>query len=314
MYGTVNGNDATVQNLFQNFHFHELTANMRAANCVIHMQWVAAFHALPLVYSTRQKWSAKDNAHYKPITQDIVDGVTHELTSQDIEKDPYWITHSTCIVTSNVDKAIINATAAKAFGKCNNVPVLRWKRQLHEEFPLSSQAILYNEGKRPELFAYFVQGGPGQVLDNAHGNVYFGVANGTPCTMHSLAWDDSEEECVAFQDIAKSTPGQVIDLPTPPDHIIIDVKPQVGMQWPKHLKLAPDSNFICIPIGLMSQCNKKAKVGTQESITYYTHAVDLAFAITVWKCQGGTFKYIIALLDSPGSPALTFEKLYVMVT
>jgi hypothetical protein len=186
---------------------------------------------------------------------------------------------------------------------------------LHEDFPLSSQAILYNEDKRPEHFAYFVQGGPGQVLDNGHGNIYFGVANGTPCTMHSLAWDDPEEECVAFQAIAKSTTGQVMNIPTPPDHIIIDVKPQAGMQWPKHLNIAPDSNFIRITIGLTSQCDKKAKVGTQESVTYYAHAVDLAFAITVWKCQGGTFKYIIALLEhSPGSPALTFEKLYVMFT
>ncbi len=48
-------------------------------------------------------------------------------------------------------------------------------------------------------------------------------------------------------------------------------------------------------------------------MTYYAHAVDLAFAVTVWKCQGGTFDYNIALLkDSPGSPTLTFEKLYVM--
>ncbi len=55
-----------------------------------------------------------------------------------------------------------------------------------------------------------------------------------------------------FQAIIKSTPGQVIDLPTPPDHIIIDVKPQAGTQWPKNLNLALDSNFIRIPIGLMS--------------------------------------------------------------
>jgi hypothetical protein len=43
------------------------------------------------------------------------------------------------------------------------------------------------KNERPELFAYFVQGGCGQVLDNAHSNVYFGVANGIACTMHSLA-------------------------------------------------------------------------------------------------------------------------------
>ncbi len=50
-------------------------------------------------------------------------------------------------------------------------------------------------------------------------------------------------------------------------------------------------------------------------MTYYAHAVDLAFAVTVWKCQGGTFEYIIALLEhTPGSPTLTFEELYVMFT
>ncbi len=50
-------------------------------------------------------------------------------------------------------------------------------------------------------------------------------------------------------------------------------------------------------------------------MTYYAHAVDLAFAITVWKCQEGIIDYIIALLEhTPGSPTLTFEKLYVIIT
>jgi hypothetical protein len=49
--------------------------------------------------------------------------------------------------------------------------------------------------------------------------------------MHSFAWDYPEEERVVFQAIAKYTPGQVIDLPTLPDHIIVDVKPQTGTQW-----------------------------------------------------------------------------------
>ncbi len=50
---------------------------------------------------------------------------------------------STCIVTSNVDRTILNAEAAKAFGKCNNVPVLRWKRKLSLDFPLSVKEVLY---------------------------------------------------------------------------------------------------------------------------------------------------------------------------
>jgi hypothetical protein len=85
---------------------------------------VAGFHTLQRVYPSLQKWTAEDNKLYKPIIKDIVDSVTHELTLQDVENDPNWITTSTCIVTSNVDRAIINAEAAKAFGKRNNVPVL----------------------------------------------------------------------------------------------------------------------------------------------------------------------------------------------
>jgi hypothetical protein len=88
---------------------------------------VAGFHTLPQIYPSEQKWTAEDNKLFKPISKDIVNGVTHKLTLQDVKNDPNWITKSTCIVTSNVDRAIINAEAAKAFDKRNNVPILRWK-------------------------------------------------------------------------------------------------------------------------------------------------------------------------------------------
>ncbi len=84
---------------------------------MIHTHRVAGFRTLPQVYPLGPKWTAEDNKLHKPITKDIVDGVTHELTKQDVENNPNWITKSTCIVTSNVDRAIINAEAAKAFGK-----------------------------------------------------------------------------------------------------------------------------------------------------------------------------------------------------
>ncbi len=102
----------------------------------------------------------------------------------------------------------------------------------------------YDKDERPELFAYFVQGGSGQVLDNAHGNVYFGVANGTACTMHSFAWDDLEDKEDAHNAIRTSTPGQVIDLPKPPDHIIVDIKPVKGIKWPQGLNHSPNLNLI----------------------------------------------------------------------
>ncbi len=97
---------------------------MGSSECKIHTQRVAGFCKLPQVYPSGQKLTVEDNKLYKLVTKDIVDGVTHELTLQDVENDPNWITKSTCIVTSNVDRAIINAEVAKVFGKNNNVPIL----------------------------------------------------------------------------------------------------------------------------------------------------------------------------------------------
>ncbi len=52
------------------------------------MQRVAGFRTLPQMYPSGQKWAAEDNKLYKPITKDIVDSVTHELTLLDVENDP----------------------------------------------------------------------------------------------------------------------------------------------------------------------------------------------------------------------------------
>ncbi len=103
---------------------------------------------------------------------------------------------------------------------------MQWKCKLSLDFPLSTKAIFYDEDERPEFFAYYVQEQSGQVLDNAHGNVYFGVANGTTLKMHLLACDDPENKQNAQKAIRISTPGQVIDLQTPPDHIVVDIKTQ----------------------------------------------------------------------------------------
>ncbi len=91
---------------------------------------MAGFRTLPQVYPSGQKWTEEDNKLYKPITKEMVDSVTHELTLQDIKHDPNWITKSTCIIPSNVDRAIINAEAAKAFGKRNNVPIFAMEMQI----------------------------------------------------------------------------------------------------------------------------------------------------------------------------------------
>ncbi len=71
--------------------------------------------------------------------------------------------------------------------------------------------------------------------------------------MHSLAWDDPEDKKDAHNTIRTSTPDQVIDLPKPPDHIIVDIKPIKRIKWPQGLNLSRNSNLIQIPIGLTSR-------------------------------------------------------------
>jgi hypothetical protein len=95
MYGTGSGNDGTAHNLFQQFCVKELTVNIQSSECRIHVQRVAGFCTLPQVYPSGQKWTAEYNKLYKPITNDIVDSVTIELTLQDVKNDPNSITKST---------------------------------------------------------------------------------------------------------------------------------------------------------------------------------------------------------------------------
>ena len=91
-----------------------------------------------------------------------------------------------------------------------------------------------------------------------------------------------------------------------------------------HLNLCPISvngdgkqikEKIIIPIGLIKHGNHK-KFSLKENgvrLYYDTHAVALGFAFTVWKGQGATYPYLIALLESaPNSPKLKYELLYTL--
>eukprot|EP00919_Chromeraceae_sp_WS-2016_P007706 GHVR01018090.1.p1 GENE.GHVR01018090.1~~GHVR01018090.1.p1 ORF type:complete len:165 (+),score=8.05 GHVR01018090.1:1213-1707(+) len=73
---------------------------------------------------------------------------------------------------------------------------------------------------------------------------------------------------------------------------------------------------IIIPIGVVRGNKEKfsirAGVNNAPKVMYLQHAVELAFALTVWKSQGGSLKYVIVLLEgSPDAPKWRYEHLYV---
>ncbi|KAG2765974.1 hypothetical protein PC129_g19901 [Phytophthora cactorum] len=55
---------------------------------------------------------AKCDADFHPIDIDILGAITTPLTRQDIEADDAWLEESTILVTSNVDRTVLNACMA----------------------------------------------------------------------------------------------------------------------------------------------------------------------------------------------------------
>jgi hypothetical protein len=224
-----------------------------------------------------------------------------------------------CLTTSNLDRSVINGTIASIFGARCGQTVVRWRRELQKELPKCLSNLLFSPDKYPELFGYFVHGAPGQILDNGSGNVCFGVANGTPCKMISLGWDDATKQQAVTDLIIQALmeAESVIDIPCVPDFIIVQVEVDDTERWPSSLNLSNERGVIHIPIGLKSKRGASTKdvvtLPNKMKLPYIAHAVDLAFSVTTWKSQGGTFDYIIALLEhSHGSPPLSYEMLYVM--
>ena len=320
MYGHVGGDYATARHLFSLFRVITMTVQHRAKTCPIQQRRLQQFRSLPKTYPVGHVWSSADIKHYKPITQDIVDGLTQELTESDILQEPGWLTEATCLVLSNIDRCKLNATAAKLYGRIHNKLVLFWKRELVMDCPPTLHNLLYNENLRPELFAYFVEGAPGQILDNENANVNYGACNGTTCKMVSLSWDCPIQEASMRELIQQQGEnGGVIELPYPPDHIIVSIKPNEYAKWPNELNLAPSSvraNEIHLPIGKIVRPDPKrysCHISGSVNVRYTVHAVDLGFAITVWKAQGGTFPFVLAMLENIcGGKPLTYERAYVM--
>ena len=294
---------------------------MHADNCLIQQQQLQDFRALPTRYPTRSRWgtqATQDPNMYQPITDNIIKGITTELNREDILADPNWTTQSTCLTTSNFDRSVINGTMSKLFGEKTKKVVISWKRALRKELPAYISNKLYNEQLYPELFGYFVEGARAQILDNGNGNVCYGVANGTPCTMVSLAWNDIHHE-VEMRNLIRDSQltTNTVHLPIAPDFIIVKVDTVDASTWPQHLNLSDDKSTIHIPIGLIvhhaGDSKHSVKFSDGVKIEYHPHAIDLSFAITTWKSQGATLDYVITLLEhSPNSPRLTFEMLYVM--
>lgn len=332
MYDNVSQDDVQVHALFRQFRVIEMKQQHCAGQCEIQKKRLQSFRALPQTYPKfGSRWCEEDMQKFRPMTEDIVEGLTTELTRAEIMADWQWTTNATCLTTTNLDRSVINNTIANIYGIRKRQTVVRWRRQFRKVFDPSVKdfltTFLYSEDRYPELFSYFVFDAPGQILDNGNGNVSYGVANGTACKLIGLGWDDPKIEKAMHdlisQQCALWSIGEqcIIDIPSPPDCIVVEVKIANIKKWPLHLNLSKQPNkTVWIPIGIKSN-NRGGGIDkdcitlpNNEKLSYRAHAVDLSFAVTIWKSQGGTFDRIISLLesyDTTKKQRLTYELMYV---
>ena len=337
MYVARNAVEVSAQDLFRRFRVFEMATLIRAQGCAVHQQRLRAFRVLPPVYPGGARWSKRELDAYQPMTEALVAAVTMPISAEDVRNDPDWNENCTILTTSNVDRAALNVSGVLLYGERMNRLVVRWRKPLRKCLPDALQTLVYDESTYPQLFGYFVYDAPAQLLSNSSGNVDFGAANGTACRMISLAWDDEQmrESATQLIDVAKQSNDALVTLPFPPEFINValpDSKGQLrdGRHWPDDKNLetrtlsdAAGNTFkrsIIIPIGLMNQKSDKLHIKLGEGkrsvkLAYRQHAVELAFAITVWKSQGGTYRNVLMLLEgSPDAPKWCFEHIYVALS
>lgn len=209
------------RDLFRRFRVFALNEQLRAFECQRQQLNLRSCRALPALSPSGSRWQKENMKDYQPISESVIESITKPISVDDLKSDPLWLDDMRILVTSNADKAVLTACAAEWLARRRGQVALKWKKNTKGEHNPAVDMLLYDEDQRPNLFAYFVPGAPAQILDNANGNLAWGVGNGTSCVFHSLAWgDSSKSEEIAKLVAAAAYRGQpVIEIPYPPDFI-----------------------------------------------------------------------------------------------
>ena len=258
--------------LFREFVKMELSTQNRARGDRAHAQRIH-----------RMRTSAQ------PIDDDLLDSLK-PLCAEDM-KDAKWH-FAPIVVTSNIERHLINKTQVFRFAHAKGLPVLTWVDPLvNAPMEVDEQT---NEKMDPTARRYFVLGAPCYIVENLN-SAATGIVNGTPGYLHSLSWDDgvSKEGLGSFAPV----PGHLVEVPPP--HTINVLCKQGGVD----------------PVPMI------AKRSTSEqgdaTLARLKHSVELGFSVTFHKIQGQTVDRIILALHPRKSCQLlsmSFEMLYVAMT
>ena len=144
-----------------------------------------------------------------------------------------------------------------------------------------------------------------------------GLANGTPVFYRSLTFHNDCFPEEIKKKIARSFPGQVVDVPAPAAvNVRLDVTDQDRDAWIQSTQPSLVPEEIVIPVLLDDKFPRSLRFASTR-IYFHCHEVEPAFCVTFHKIQGRTVEKLILDLNRPTSRQLgriSFAYFYVGIS
>jgi hypothetical protein len=228
--------------------------------------------------------------------------------------DPMW-QDATIVVPGNEQRYAINMSRAVSYAWRTNQPVIAWKLPLHSESKRTVNIIALSKGTTSqrlleaenETTMYFVKGARAIVSDNIATDLR--IANGTRCTMHSLLLNPATAE-KHWSNIHLTEPGEVYWLPDDdiPLFLNVEFKKLSADDWDPSMTIVPNAIVIPMPLCIEKYCKKAKTLDLASSnCRFFTHYIELAYAVTFYKVQGSTLDRVILDLNHVGGHSKTID-------
>jgi hypothetical protein len=243
------------------------------------------------------------------------------LQLAEVQRDPNWM-FATFGVVSNPERIMFNYEQADKWARFFNVPLVRWPLELTGRYAASLSAdevdLIY--AKELGAWVYWVVGAPAMLTENVpRGNK--GCVNGAQGVAHSLSWFGSERGVAEEASALVSVTGyQLVTLTSAQRPTTCNVQLTRGesaFEWQSCDSMVDGAAVVPIPVSrhtdeLCLTSSECAIAGLPRTVSVKAHPVALAFALTDFKIQGLSLRYLIlSLAERVSSPYHEMHGFYV---
>ena len=246
--------------------------------------------------------------HGLPVTQTDIKSKYRLVTPSELESEE-WL-QAPILVATNRERLTFVEERARIFATSKGSHVIRWPREMRqweqEPPPHLQQQALDDD---PVCWEHFVPDAMGFLNENIKKSLL--LVNAMPVRYHSVCYN-SDYVHLLRHEMQTKAPGEIIDMPIPPEALIVELLPprdqvdpsildalhELSLERPKRARsgqLLKYSNRILIPLHRYA-CSWDAGPtiirGGSDFLPSRAHfrnvfPVELAFSITVHKSQRG---------------------------